>query len=205
MSFHGTSFNAIRGGNLNPTGGNLNDSMDSNLPADLRRRIANNQPVPPPSRPGFGPPNVANPNGRPPKKVSRTPIIVIPASGTALITMYNAADILQVCFLFLKNSLIFSFQYLRYVPTEQRKKEVRRESDLIIHREKPDGSTVPYRIIDDPRKLRDEEWDRIVAVFVQGPAWQFKGWKYNQNPTEIFTRIRAFHLKVIFSFFHKFI
>jgi parafibromin len=81
------------------------------------------------------------------------------------------------------------------VPTDQRKKEVRRESDLIIHRRKADGSTVPYRVIDDPRKLRDEEWDRIVAVFVQGPAWQFKGWKYNQNPTEIFTRICAFHLK----------
>lgn len=81
------------------------------------------------------------------------------------------------------------------MPTDQRKKEVRRESDLIIHRRKPDGSTVPYRVIDDPRKLRDEEWDRIVAVFVQGPSWQFKGWKYNQNPTEIFTRICAFHLK----------
>jgi parafibromin len=30
------------------------------------------------------------------KRVSRTPIIVIPATGTALITMYNAQDILQV-------------------------------------------------------------------------------------------------------------
>lgn len=81
------------------------------------------------------------------------------------------------------------------MPTDQRKKEVRRESDLIIQRRKPDGSTVPYRVIDDPRKLRDEEWERIVAVFVQGPAWQFKGWKYSQQPTEIFARICAFHLK----------
>jgi parafibromin len=48
---------------------------------------------------------------------------------------------------------------------------------LIIQRTKADGKTVPYRVIDDPRKLRDEEWDRIVAVFVQGPSWQFKGWK----------------------------
>lgn len=107
LSFHGTSFNTIRGGNLNSTGGSINDSFSSqsnnvNSPADLRRR---NQPVPPPTsreiqnaRPGFGPPTAVHPNGRPPKKTSRTPIIIIPASGTALITMYNAVDILEVCF-----------------------------------------------------------------------------------------------------------
>lgn len=47
-------------------------------------------------RPGFGPVSAMHPNGRPPKRQSKTPIIVIPASGTALITMYNAEDILQV-------------------------------------------------------------------------------------------------------------
>ena len=31
-----------------------------------------------------------------PKRVSRTPIIVIPAAGTSLITMYNVRDLLQV-------------------------------------------------------------------------------------------------------------
>ena len=30
--------------------------------------------------------------------------------------------------------------------------------------------------------------DRVVAVFVQGPAWQFKGWPWNGNPVEIFSR-----------------
>ena len=30
--------------------------------------------------------------------------------------------------------------------------------------------------------------DRVVAVFVQGPAWQFKGWPWDGNPTEIFSR-----------------
>ena len=28
----------------------------------------------------------------------------------------------------------------------------------------------------------------MVAVFVQGPAWQFKGWPWDGNPTEIFSR-----------------
>ena len=35
----------------------------------------------------------------------------------------------------------------------------------------------------------------MVAVFVQGPAWQFKGWPWDGNPVEIFARIAAFHLK----------
>ena len=32
---------------------------------------------------------------------------------------------------------------------------------------------------------RDE---RVVAVFAQGPAWQFKGWPWGGNPVEIFQR-----------------
>jgi hypothetical protein len=47
---------------------------------------------------------------------------------------------------------------------------------------------VPYRIIDNPQKLSPADWDRVVAVFVMGPAWQFKGWPWDGNPTEIFAR-----------------
>uniref|UniRef100_A0A672S4W2 Parafibromin-like n=1 Tax=Sinocyclocheilus grahami TaxID=75366 RepID=A0A672S4W2_SINGR len=39
---------------------------------------------------------------------------------------------------------------------------------------------------------------RPVAVFVQGPAWQFKGWPWllpDGSPVDIFAKIRAFHLK----------
>lgn len=44
-------------------------------------------------------PAVVQNNADPPKqqkRVSRTPIIVIPAAGTSLITMYNVCDLLQV-------------------------------------------------------------------------------------------------------------
>ncbi|GFR65363.1 parafibromin-like [Elysia marginata] len=37
--------------------------------------------------------------------------------------------------------------------------------------------------------------ERVVAVFVQGPAWQFKSWPWHGNPVEIFSKVRAFHLK----------
>lgn len=45
---------------------------------------------------------------------------------------------------------------------------------------------VPYRVVDNPGRLSAAEWDRVVAVFVQGPAWQFKGWPWDGNPVQIF-------------------
>ena len=48
--------------------------------------------------------------------------------------------------------------------------------------------TVPYRVIDNPQKLTAQDWQRVVAVFVMGPAWQFKGWPWDGNPVEIFSK-----------------
>jgi hypothetical protein len=43
--------------------------------------------------------------------------------------------------------------------------------------------------------------DRVVAVFVQGPAWQFKGWPCNGNPVEIFVRSKLHTLQVLDEFY----
>ncbi|KAK0402461.1 hypothetical protein QR680_016347 [Steinernema hermaphroditum] len=115
----------------------------------------------------------------PKKKPSRTPIIVIPASASSLITTFNVRDILQE---------------MKYVKNEERRNQ-RRETEVVIQRKKDGGVTVPYRVIDNPMKLSNDDWDRVVAVFVQGPAWQFKGWRWNGNPTDIFSHVAAFHLK----------
>lgn len=53
------------------------------------------------------------------------------------------------------------------------------------------------RVIDSPQKLAPADWDRVVAVFVMGPAWQFKGWPWNGNPVEIFVQ-GEFHLNSLF-------
>ncbi|KAK1339963.1 hypothetical protein QTO34_018527 [Cnephaeus nilssonii] len=58
--------------------------------------------------------------------------------------------------------------------------------------------TVPYRVVDQPLKLTPQDWDRVVAVFVHGPAWQFKGWPGllpDGSPFDMFAKIKAFHLK----------
>ncbi|GMT11662.1 hypothetical protein PFISCL1PPCAC_2959, partial [Pristionchus fissidentatus] len=119
-------------------------------------------------------------SGKPQKRQSRTPIIVIPAGTSAsLITMYNVKDILQD---------------MRFVTTDEKKAAgVRRENECLLQRRRGDV-TVPYRVVDNPMKLTPEEWDRVVAVFAMGPAWQFKGWQWNGNPVDIFSHIAAFHV-----------
>lgn len=116
-------------------------------------------------------------SSRPTKRQSTVPIIIIPATTTSLINMYNASTILQD---------------LTYVDGSSGKG---RESEILIQRKKSDGSHAFYKIIDNPVKLDADDWNRVVAVFVQGPAWQFKGWPWGGSPVEIFSRIKGFHLK----------
>ncbi|ETE60081.1 Parafibromin, partial [Ophiophagus hannah] len=101
----------------------------------------------------------------------------------------------------------FTTSILRFVPSDEKKKQgCQRENETLIQRRKdqmqPGGTTVsvtvPYRVVDQPLKLMPQDWDRVVAVFVQGPAWQFKGWPWllpDGSPVDIFAKIKAFHLK----------
>ena len=112
------------------------------------------------------------------KRQSKTPIIIIPSSPNSLITMYNAKEILQD---------------LRFITTEEKKSVgSQRENELLLQRRKDGNFTVPYRVIDQPSKLTPQDWSRVVAVFVLGPAWQFKGWPWDGNPVEIFSKSKFF-------------
>ncbi|XP_047997634.1 parafibromin-like [Leguminivora glycinivorella] len=115
---------------------------------------------------------------------SRTPIIIIPAAPTSLISLYNVRDLLQD---------------LKFVSVQQKKDTgAVRENEVILQRRKGDDNsvTVPYRVVDDPSRLSAADWDNVVAAFVLGNAWQFKGWPREGNPAEIFATICAFHLKL---------
>jgi len=113
---------------------------------------------------------------------SRKPIIIVPATRTALITIHNVVDILQD---------------LKYVSSDEKRKNVQnanKDSEIIIHK-KEDGKTIQFKVVDNANKLAKEDWDRVVAVFAQGPQWQFKEWPWDGSPNEIFSRIKGFHLK----------
>ncbi|XP_062515070.1 parafibromin-like [Corticium candelabrum] len=137
-----------------------------------------------PSRPNTGGTSTARSNFPQKKgKDSRTPIIVIPAAPTSLLNMLNVKDFLQ--------------EY-KFLSSDKKKSSgAKREAEVLVQRKKDSGSVL-YRVLDNPTKLSQPEWDRVVAVFVQGPAWQFKGWPWlttDGSPVDIFARVKAFHLK----------
>jgi len=175
-TYHGMTLKSVTEGN----------QPKKQLPAAIPPVISSNHPS---TQPPSTTPQLAVPN-RPPtsKRVSRTPIVIIPAANTSLITMYNAKDILQE---------------LRFVSTEEKKASgAKRDNEVLLQRRKESNLTVPYRIIDNPQKLSPADWDRVVAVFVMGPAWQFKGWPWDGNPVEIFSRgkialdLKIYHLTI---------
>lgn len=49
--------------------------------------------------------------------------------------------------------------------------------------------TYDYLIIDNPTRLKPEDWERVVAVVSVGKDWQFKGWKW-PSPVELFSHVK---------------
>jgi parafibromin len=117
------------------------------------------------------------------KSQSRTPIIIVPSAPSSIITIYNCREFLEE---------------FKYVPSEEKKKGgMKRSSDITIYRKKPHpsypGQTIskPFKVTDNPLRLNRQEWEQVVAVFVAGPTWQFKGWPdmvAGGSPVDIFTK-----------------
>ena len=102
---------------------------------------------------------------------------------------------------------------IRYISVEEKKTNCKRkETEVLLQRRKPDPSgqmaSVPYQVLDNPLRLTPSDWwvctasccdhvihyrKRVVAVFVAGPSWQFKGWPWivkGGSPADIFTKSR---------------
>jgi parafibromin len=59
----------------------------------------------------------------------------------------------------------------RFVSTEEKRLQgTKRQNEVLFLRQKEGAPTVLYRVIDNPQELTDADWDRVVAVFVLGPA-----------------------------------
>lgn len=117
-------------------------------------------------------PNSAGQSGT--RKPSNKPwIIIVPASTSALITMYNAQE-------FLENG--------NYVPVAQAKTTGVKPVNIQF---KHNG--MAFEIIDNPARLALSDWSRVLACFCVSSTWQFKGWKW-ENPVELFQHVLGFHL-----------
>lgn len=110
-------------------------------------------------------------------KSSKGIIIVVPTALTSTITMYNAKE-------FLESGNLTQGEQL---PGKKPK------FDIIIRKSSSSVHSQTYKLIDDPIKLTNEEWERVGAVFVTGQLWQFKDWKYTE-PAELFHHVLGIHL-----------
>ena len=107
-------------------------------------------------------------------------IIIVPAAMTSTVTLLNVADLLE------KGKFA--------TVAEKRAAGAKKEPMVRIERVAGDGTIQSYKIVDNPQRLSDADWKRVVAVFAAGAAWQFKGWKY-AKPVDIFNRVLGVHLK----------
>jgi len=96
-----------------------------------------------------------------------------------LLTMYNAKD------------LLINGEFTPSV--EKKNSGAQKESSMIIERRKGNG-ILRYQVVENVVKLSPKEWNSVVAVFVLGAEWQFKGWKWS-TPVELFSHVLGFYLR----------
>lgn len=107
---------------------------------------------------------------------SRPPIVIVPSALSGIISSMNAAD-------FLENSTYVTIE-------EKRKNGAPREKEKFITRIVSGDIRSKYLLVDNA-KLSPKDWDRVVAVFATGQAWQFKDWPQGySNPVELFSKVR---------------
>mmetsp|Transcript_15704 Transcript_15704/g.26176 ORF Transcript_15704/g.26176 Transcript_15704/m.26176 type:complete len:460 (+) Transcript_15704:84-1463(+) len=112
--------------------------------------------------------------------MSGTPIFIVPDALTATFSGFNATQ-------FLRDG--------NFVPSDEcRKRGLKRSPDgqRFSHTCK-NGKVVEFKVVDNGRKLTADEWERVVVVFVQGQAWQFKGWLHS-NPVDVFHKALGIHV-----------
>ena len=112
----------------------------------------------------------------------RTPIIVVPAEFSAILTLFNAKQ-------FLKDG--------KYESTKEvRKKGGKKDDRLIIPHTFSGGQTFQFRIVDVVSTLSAIELKSIVCVVASGKPWQFDTWKARLGDTaKIFKHAKGIHFK----------
>ncbi|GLC40122.1 hypothetical protein PLESTF_000620700 [Pleodorina starrii] len=118
-------------------------------------------------------------------KKGGVPIIIVPSGLTSLINMFNARAFLEEG---------------KYVPAAQAAAGgAPKPSTVTIrrtaHRPAPG---VEYTVTDKPPAVGSADWDRVVAVVVQGAKWQFKDWPHKGakegDLAEAFAKVCGFYV-----------
>lgn len=127
---------------------------------------------------------------------SGRPIIIVPTALTSLITAANVQEFL--C----SNHFVDPSAAAAAAQQQGTGKPVLHDFTFTTTRlpcfSTPGGGELPVRVrvVDNPLKLTDAEWDQVVAVFATGQAWQFKNWapKRFRTPVELLRSVLGVHV-----------
>ncbi|KNC86024.1 hypothetical protein SARC_01824 [Sphaeroforma arctica JP610] len=115
------------------------------------------------------------------KRDAHIPIIIVPNAPSFHMSIWNAAD-------FLENAVFES--------SAKRKMEAKGKHPPSVQiRRKIGDRRVVYHVYDKTSDFTKYEWQRVVAVFVQGQKWQFKNWPWT-DPTDVFRNILGVYLRL---------
>lgn len=119
----------------------------------------------------------SHPSSGPAYSRSREPIIILSPSTSALINMGNVKA-------FLENG--------EFIPQMS---GLGSPNLLHITRKSPRfPNSIRFTVVDSVERFtKPEYWDRVVAVFVTGQAWQFKNYRWS-NPNELFQKVAGFYV-----------
>ena len=109
-------------------------------------------------------------------------IVIVPAAPSSMVNIFNVVDLLQEG---------------KFKTMEEKKKEGIKKSERVKMHHEEEGHTYHYQVINNPESLRRDDWARVIAVFVQGPEWQFKRWDlsyFGGKLVGLFSRVSGFHL-----------
>ena len=131
------------------------------------------------------PASTSNPHSSSSSSPSSTPIILVPASLSSCLSLFNAQS-------FLEDGLLIPTAIKRAEhPTAPKPPFVRIHRPSVLH--PPD--VVSFDVLDDTSVLKADDWRRVVAIFVSGSAWQFEGWPHPfTSPAVICAAVPAFYL-----------
>ncbi|KAL2200543.1 RNA pol II accessory factor, Cdc73 family-domain-containing protein [Corynascus similis CBS 632.67] len=105
------------------------------------------------------------------------PIILLSPSASALLRMSNAKSFLEGG---------------RYTPPDHGSASTMLHVSRLI---KDIDASRPMRfiLVEGPEQFKPEYWNRVVAVFTTGQAWQFKNYRWS-NPSELFKHVLGIYL-----------
>lgn len=104
------------------------------------------------------------------------PIIIVPSASQTLLNTFNVKE-------FLEDGV--------YVSPEVKVKGMAKKVDIVfVQRKMGRERPVPYEVRDKIVGLTSKDWERVVAIFVLGKDWQFKGWPFSDR-VEIFNKCKS--------------